>query len=414
MSRTNLELALANFDRKSNREIRQSLECDLTLLSRSLSHSQPYISSHIESISVNLYELKNDSASAEALRLQSLQLAESGQIFEATLKIESALMLQPDAVDIAAKFQNSLASLWTSFHELAVKDPTNLSLSNIFIYLHERGYLGIEGYVFAAHHFMCTSQAATAKPILTILRKLMPQLTWLHELESAGDRDGSGLSIAQTSAMKKDFHPSDVAKAVAEAIQLESLLHDNQYQLILTETQKVADENLLNKLTAHPLYLRAIALSTTGQLNGAADLIAKLRNFNRCRVEYITSEHVICRQLNDLLIEQLLQPEITIDAIDETVATIKRHGLFNLGTTIVLADWYANHRFENSALKILEPYFELMPNDPDVLNAILKLDDHPVLRSLKLAAVKHLGSCRRLRPFDFRYWADGLANIAEV
>ncbi len=414
MNTLSLAQSLVNFEKRSPLELQRHLEADLTLLSRSFGHLREYPPARIESVSRTLGQMQTESASVEALRLQYIQLTESGNFVEAALKIESALRLSPDNIDVALKFQSILVKLWGSFHELAVKEPTNPSLAFIFTFLHDRGYLGIEGYLFAANHFFRTAQLERARRIVAVLRKLMPNLNLLSELETINDHTEQRPAARAPSDQSVEILPGEVANAVAAATNLEMLLHDNQYQMILTETQKTADHGVIDKLTAHAFYMRAISLSSLGRLDESLNLIVQLRQFSPYRIEYLNSQNIICRQLNDRLCDRLPDPQAKFEDILHMSKSIRKHGSLNQGASLLLAEWFTAKDEYKLALDILDPQFELMPNDPDVLNAIMKLPEYPAFRDLKVGAKMHLKTCRRLRPFDFRYWSDMLAHVMEA
>ncbi len=437
MSRLSIVTALTSFDKPTPSDLKRRLSSDLTLLCRSYSHSRAYPTEHLESVSKTLGEMQTTQASVEALRLQYIQNFAAGRHFEAALKIEAALKLNPDNVDVALKFQQILVTLFTSFHELAVKDPTSPSLSLLFSFLHERGYLGIEGYLFAANHFLRTSQINRAKEMLPLLRQLIPNLASLQELETINDSMDGLADIDSDTTVTVTFsaQPHEMAAAVEHATNLETLLSHDQYPLILTETEKVAERGEVNTFTVHALYMRAISLSCTGRYLEALSLIVKLREYAPYRIEYINSQHIICRQLNDRLQDLLSRVTASTDDIvralekaienetpggDEisrdieiTAEKILAYGTMSQGNYFSYALRLAHIGQVEKALRFLQPQLELMPNDPDVLITIFRLPANAAFTPIRKLARESLKTCRRLRPFDFRYWSQTLAEISE-
>ncbi|MBN8542366.1 MAG: hypothetical protein J0L82_18390 [Deltaproteobacteria bacterium] len=413
MSRVELETALLSFDMVSSKDLQRKVATDLTLLCRSLNHTNLHSSRHIESISKTLSQLSGASASVESQLLQAVQYEESGKAFEATLAIESALRMNPADVEVAHRFKQSLTMLWTALHETAVNDPKAPSISSLYDFLRERGEIGLEGYLFAANHFFQTLQIDRAKQILPALRRLMPNLQFLQELDTIDDRSARESTEPDLTEKIEIVDSRDVAKAVELISVLDAHWAVSQYQEIIDATAAVAQRNSVDTLTNRILYLRTIALSSIGRLDEALSLILKLRLSNPYRVEYLNSQLVICRQLSNYLDDLLMTESSKIDEVTELFEKIKTHGTLNQATYLRLAQWYVNRNSANEATWIFESFLELMPNDPDVLDAILATSESSTLFTVRTVSLENLQRCRRARPFDFRYWSGHLAKILE-
>ena len=413
MTRRNFVSAVVSFEQVSKIDHRRRASTDVALIARGLLHSPNLQRTHVESLARSLQHMQTEIATTEALRLQASRHHECGDYFEAALTLEDALQKTPGNIDIAARFHSSIGTLWNSLHELILKNPKAPSITSIFEYLQERGYVGLEGYILIAHHFFQTNQTDRARLILTNVRQLTPNhqmLTELQTLDDCVDIDPEE-NVAQTEATA--FDPRVVARLVTELQELYSLTNREQYKEILTKTESLTKNIEITQANESQLACRAIALDCIGRHIDSLRLLLRLREFNPYRVDYFKSQFIACRNIAIQIEIMLCDPDTKIEDVNELVGLVKRYGIFGLDHLILLAGWYLAHNEVDRSLAIVTPLFNLMPNDNDVQSGILSLPDHPVVIELKLKVLQQVRQCRAKRPFDFRYWSARLAEVRE-